>query len=136
MWRPMLLGSGIALLALPIYYALGQQMGAPGLAWAGALAISVNALATLVWARQRFGGPDLMQLAEAALRSGSVALVAAVAGDITAARVPLSAGAWAELLIGGGVFVATALILGLLVGEAGVCQVILRRFTTRREREP
>ncbi len=135
MWRPMLLGSGIALLALPIYYALGQQMGAPGLAWAGALAISVNALATLVWARQRFGGPDLMQLVEAALRSGSVALVAAVAGDITAARVPLSAGAWAELLIGGGVFVATALILGLLVGEAGVCQVILRRFTARRERE-
>ncbi|MBW1884784.1 MAG: hypothetical protein JRJ58_14735, partial [Deltaproteobacteria bacterium] len=134
--RAMLLGTGIALLALPVYYAMGQQMGAQGLARAGVLAISLNALATLVWARLRFGGPELLQVTEGALRSGSVALVAAVAGDMTAAQVPLSAGAWGELLIGGGVFVATALILGRAVGEAGVCGVILRRFTARRRREP
>ena len=79
MWRPMLLGTGLALAAFPAYYVLGNGLGAEGLAWAGVGAISVNALATVVWAQSRFGGPSLSQFAKGLLRSGSVTLVAAVA---------------------------------------------------------
>ena len=128
MWRPMLLGTGVALLALPLYFGLGQRLGAPGLAWAGTLAISLNALATLVWARTRFGAPELGRLAEAALRSGSVALVAAVAGGMAAAQLPKALGAFGQLGVGGTVYAATALLLGKLVGEAAVTEVILQRF--------
>lgn len=135
MWRPMLLGSGIALLALPLYFVLGQQLGAVGLAWAGVVAISFNAIATLGWARGRFGAPKLWRVAKGALRSGSVALVAAVAGGLVVAQLPLSVAAWGELLIGGSVYAGTALILGRWVGEAAVCDVLLRRFAGRHPGE-
>ena len=137
MWRPMLLGTGIALLALPLYFTLGQRLGAAGLAWAGTAAISINALVTLVWARMRFGAPDLSKLAVAVLRSLSVTLVAAVAGGLAAEQVPVSLGAWGQLGIGGAMYAGTALLLGKLFGESAVNEVILYRLARRgRGREP
>ncbi len=135
MWRPMLLGSAIALFAIPMYLVLGQRLGAEGLAGAGVVAITFNAAATLVWARQRFGAPRLSHLAEGALRSGGVALVAGSVAGFVVARAALPGGAWAQLLLGGGVYAAAALFVGRLVGEAAVCDVLLRRFTRRHERE-
>ncbi|RIL01333.1 MAG: murein biosynthesis integral membrane protein MurJ, partial [Proteobacteria bacterium] len=54
-WRPMALGTAIALLAIPLYLTLARALGAPGLAAAGAIGMSVNALATLVLARRAAG---------------------------------------------------------------------------------
>ena len=63
MWRPMLLGTAIALAALPGYAWAVRHHGATGLAAAGAVAMSVNALATLGLARLLHGAPDLSALA-------------------------------------------------------------------------
>jgi putative peptidoglycan lipid II flippase len=131
MWRPMLLGTAVALLAMPLYIALGKEHGAAGLAWAGVLAISANAIATLVWSRLRFGGPALGEVGEGFLRSGCVALAAAVAASYAAPLVPESLGVWGVLVIGGGVYAAVALGLGWAVGEAAVVGVILPRVLRR-----
>lgn len=136
MWRPMLLGTGIALLAFPLYFVLGRDLGAAGLAWAGVGAISVNALATLVWARSRFGGPDLSSFGVGILRSASVALVAAVVAGEAVTRVAVPGGAWGELVIGGGIYAAVALALGRVVGEAAVCNVVLSRLIKKTGQEP
>jgi putative peptidoglycan lipid II flippase len=133
MWRPMLLGTAIALLALPLYLTLGRRLGAPGLAWAGTLAISLNALATLAWSRSRFGAPALSRLATTALRSAGVALVAAIAGGSAAAQVPPALGAWGELAVGGTVYGVVALMLGRLVGESAVNEVVLSRYSRLRK---
>ena len=45
MWRPMLLGTAIAIAAVPLYLALGRAQGAVGLALAGAPAVDGLALA-------------------------------------------------------------------------------------------
>ena len=41
-WRPMLLATAVALLAIPLYLALGSRFGAAGVAAAGVIAISGN----------------------------------------------------------------------------------------------
>ena len=62
-WRPMLLGTFVSLGAIPVYLALGPRFGGAGLAAAGALAMTFNALATLALARRLHGGPSLGPLA-------------------------------------------------------------------------
>ncbi len=71
-WRPMLVGSAIVMLALPLYWMGGARFGAQGLAGAGALAMSVNAILLLVWARWLHGAPRFGALAATALRSAGV----------------------------------------------------------------
>jgi putative peptidoglycan lipid II flippase len=77
MWRPMLLGTAIALTSFPLYVMLGRSHGAEGIAAAGALGMSVNAVVTVTWARARFGGPLLRPLLEAAARATVIAVPAA-----------------------------------------------------------
>jgi putative peptidoglycan lipid II flippase len=79
MWSPMLLGSGIALVAIPLYVALGRQAGAEGLAVAGASAIWVNALATLALGRALHGSPAFAPLLSTFLRGGTIAAAAGAA---------------------------------------------------------
>jgi hypothetical protein len=55
---------------------------------------------------------------------------------MTLARVELPGGAWGELVIGGGIYVVVALVLGRLVGEAAVCNVVLSRFAKKAGSEP
>ena len=50
MWRPMLLGTAIAIGVAPLYWVLGSRSGAAGLALAGVLGMTVSALATLALA--------------------------------------------------------------------------------------
>ncbi len=78
-WRPMLLGTAIAVLAIPLYALFSERLGLPGLALAGATAITVNALATLGLARRLHGAPHLGALAASLLRAVLVALPAAAA---------------------------------------------------------
>jgi putative peptidoglycan lipid II flippase len=107
-WRPMWLGSAVALAALAPYFWLGQRLGAPGLALAGAAGMSVSALATLALLRRLHGGPSLGALGVTALRA---AAVAALAGAVAAAVPPAGSGALGALLqlaLGGAVFGAAA----------------------------
>jgi putative peptidoglycan lipid II flippase len=108
MWRAMLLGTGVALAVIPVYMALGERQGAAGLAWAGVLAITANAILTVIWARVRFGGPALGPLLETAVRSIVVGVLAAAAGRLGAGSAALSGGVWFQLVVGGIVFLLVA----------------------------
>lgn len=134
MWRPMLLGTATALLALPLYVAMAER-GASALAAAAAVAISVSALLTLGYARVRFGGPALLPWLASAGRS---ALVAVAAGAATAtAPFPAfgagSLGALFDLLAGASVFGLVALPLAWTLGDDEL-RGALRRLLARLRR--
>jgi putative peptidoglycan lipid II flippase len=118
MWRPMILGTVVALAAAGLYYAMGSRYGAPGLAAAGALGMSVNALATLALARRLHGAPDLGALGESLLRGAGAALLA---GAVTLA-VPTTGmagllGHLVDLALAGSVFLGVALAAGYALGD-------------------
>jgi putative peptidoglycan lipid II flippase len=131
-WRPMLLATAVALLAIPLYIALGPRFGAEGLAAAGAIAMTSNALLTLLFARRLHGAPNLAVLAGTAGR----ALVIAVAAAFAAAR---SVEAWMageipilQLAVGGAAFAITALLGARLLGDPPIRQAIARVTSIRR----
>jgi len=86
MWRAMALGTGVALVVIPLYMQLGDLHGAEGIAAAGVLAITGNAVLTLVWGRARYGGPALWPLLDTAARSTIVAGALRRTGALAAAR--------------------------------------------------
>lgn len=106
MWRAMLLGTAIVGLAIPLYLILGRRSGTEGLAAAGALAMTCNAVATLGWARVRFGAPHLLPLAGAFARTLGIALAAAFGAR--AATSAAAAGAVGTLAMAGVVFAVLA----------------------------
>lgn len=133
MWAPMLLGTGIALAAAGLYVVLGERHGAPGLAAAGAIGMSVNALATLWLLRVRHGGPPLWPLLDSAWRgvlAGGVAALAAVA--VPSLGVPGFAGHVVDLLVPGAVFGGAALAAALVVGDPPLRAALARLLRLRR----
>jgi len=78
-WRPMLLGTGVAAAAIPLYLWAGSHFGIRGLAAAGVIGMSSNAVATLVLARWLHGGPRLSRLFATAARAVVIAVIAALA---------------------------------------------------------
>ncbi|MEZ4218349.1 MAG: murein biosynthesis integral membrane protein MurJ [Myxococcota bacterium] len=124
MWRAMALGTAIVVAVVPLYVFAGGAYGAEGLAAAGAVAMVVNAVATLAWARARFGGPRLGPLARSLARSAVVAAAAAAAGRaaggaaVGALGAEGRAAAIAELVAGGAAFAAAAAIGLAAVGDA------------------
>ena len=117
-WRPMLLGTAVALLAIPLYLALGPPFGARGLAGAGALAITANALATLALARWLHGAPHFAPLASTALRALLISLPAAAAAFYCQPGLGGATGALVDLAVGGIVFALFAIAGVLLAGDA------------------
>jgi putative peptidoglycan lipid II flippase len=77
--RPMLLGTAAVIAAIPLYAWLSSEHGVVGLVIAGALAINVNALATVIFARRVHGAPDLAALLAAGARATGIALLASAA---------------------------------------------------------
>jgi len=136
MWRPMLLGTGAALAAVPLYRALGNVLGAQGLALAGAIAITTNALLTLAWARVRFGGPSLAALGDTALRVLGIAAVAGVVGRQVAFGQPGFVGAALDLLAGGAVYGLTAIAGIRWVGDASSRDAVARAWARLRRSVP
>jgi putative peptidoglycan lipid II flippase len=137
-WRPMLLGTGFALAAIPIYLGFGRRFGVEGLAAAGAVAMTGNALATLLYARWLHGGPPLAPLVGSALRAGAIAGVAGVFAHTAIGDRSGTLGAVTDLAIGGGVFVAISGIGVLLLGDpalrssvSGLVQRFRRRNAAR-----
>ncbi len=126
MWRPMGLGSAVALLAIPLYWLLGDRFGARGLAAAGAIAMSANAIATLVWLRLRHGGPSLLAGLVALLRALPPAALAAASAWLASAWL---AGSGTPLRLAGGVaaFAAVAFAAVLTLGEPEL-RAVLRRL--------
>jgi putative peptidoglycan lipid II flippase len=120
-WRPMLLGTAVALAAIPLYLALGNRLGAIGLAAAPAIAMSVNALATLLLARWLHGGPHMTPLASTTARAVVVAalavLVARLLVDPTAAKATAHV---ANLLRATPVFIALTVAGTWLFGDAAM----------------
>lgn len=108
MWRAMFLGTGIVAVALPLYIFLGREHGAEGLAMAGVLAMTCNAVATLGWARVRFGGPRLRPLLGAGGRGLVIAGLSAFAARAVIPESMGGFGALAELAAGGLVFAVLA----------------------------
>jgi putative peptidoglycan lipid II flippase len=106
-WRPMLLGTFLALACIPLYAALAPG-GSAALAAAGCVAISGSALATLLLARRFHGGPALGSLAAALGRSFAAAGLAALVSRTLQPGHPGLLGALLDIAVGGAVFVAVA----------------------------
>ncbi|MFN8642109.1 MAG: lipid II flippase MurJ [Candidatus Binatia bacterium] len=136
-WRPMLLGTAVALGAIPLYLRLGDAHGVRGLAIAPAIGMSVNAVATLLWARRLHGAPALGALLETTLRA---ALIAVPAAALVRAALPDPAGAGGALLalaIGGTAFAALVGGGTWLFGDAALREVLgrlARRIVDRLRR--
>jgi putative peptidoglycan lipid II flippase len=130
MWRPMLLGTGVALAAVPLYRLLGPRHGAEGLAGAGVLAMSANALLLLVWLRRVHGGPALLPLLAT---FGRALLAALLAGLGAAFAAELADTALARLLLGGAAFTTLAFSGIWLLGDE-VMRELTRRLLARLRR--
>ncbi|MFP6563010.1 MAG: murein biosynthesis integral membrane protein MurJ [Myxococcota bacterium] len=135
-WRPMILGSVIALVAIPLYLHAGQDHGAPGLAGAGVLAMSLNAVATLAWARWRQASPRLGAFFASAARALLVACLSAWAVRALAGEPAADwSGAAFALARGASVYAALALGLGYLLGGPAL-RGALGRLWQRLARRP
>lgn len=118
MWRAMGLSTGIAVAVFPLYLLGARVADVRGLALASLAAISLNALATLVWLRRRAGSPDGLALALSSMRSFAIAVpagLAAIAGvEVLSARWPHPFVA----LAGGGLVYGLVAVVGVrLVGD-------------------
>jgi putative peptidoglycan lipid II flippase len=127
MWFPMLLGTVVALAAIPLYLALGEN--ARGLAAAGAIGMSANAVLTLAFARLRHGGPPLAGLASTALRAVPIAVLAGAAGAWAGA---MGSSPLFELLLGGLTFGVVALAGIFTVGDADTREALGRALSGLR----
>lgn len=128
-WRPMVLGTIICVLAVPLYLYMARNFGVNGLALAGAIGMSFNAVATLAYARALHGAPQIVPLL---LSFFSTLLIAAPSVGATwwvlpraRALLPLADmhpkfTALADIAIGGLVFGLVALPGIWLVGEKGL----------------
>ena len=121
MWRPMLLSTAVALLAIPLYLELGERFGSQGIAGAGALAMSVSALCLLLFLRVLHGGPRLTPLIGALGRALLVALPAGVAAGWAASLVQTP---WAGCLLGGAAFAIVAIPGLWTLGDEATREVV------------
>ena len=126
-WRPMLLGTAVSVGAIPLYLALGPRWGAAGLAWAGVLAMGVNAIGTLLLALWLHGAPRLGALAASGARSLVITALAGAAGAATQLGRPGLIGALLDLGLGFTVFGAVALALVFVLGDAPLRDAMRRQ---------
>lgn len=131
-WRPMLLATAIALLAIPLYLALGPRFGAGGLAAAGAIAMTGNAALTLFYARRLHGAPDLGALANTALRALAIAAAAALAAALSLGSWMDGAASLFQLAVGAAAFAAAALLGARLIGDPPIRTALARAFSLHR----
>ena len=131
-WRPMLLGTVVALAAIPLYLLLGDTVGVLGLAGAGAVGMSVNALATLLLARWLHGAPDLASLFGTTARATVIAVVAAVLVEriVVVEAANGVRGALLQLGAGGMLFAVVTLVGTFTLGDEPM-RAAVRRMLRR-----
>ncbi len=132
-WRPMVLGTVVALAAIPLYLALGRHYGVLGLAAAPAIGMSVNALATLALARWLHGAPSLGRLLTTVARAALIALIAAVAVHAVVINPDAEGmrGALLNLASGGAAFGAIAALGVVLIGDQPMRDAVWRALRRR-----
>ncbi len=116
-WRPMALGTVFALAAIPLYLVLGRRYGAIGLAIAPGIAMTANAIATILLARWYHGAPDLRELFGTTWRA---VLIAAMAAGTTVAVFGRATSDWTALLAQGALFALLLLIGATGLGDSAV----------------
>ncbi len=133
--RPMILGTLICLGVIPVYMYLSDAYGVSGLALAGAIAMTINALMTLACARKWHGAPHLMPLLQTL---GTTLLVAVPSAGLAifavrerALMLPLEGFsvklvALADMAAAGAAFAIIALPAIWLFGEEGLRQYLKR----------
>jgi putative peptidoglycan lipid II flippase len=124
-WRPMVLGTVVAVAAVPLYLALGPRFGAEGLAAAGALGMSANALATLWLGRRLHGAPRLLPLLDTFARAG-LAAGAGVLAALAAEPLGRGGGSLGALAAGGAAFALAAGAAIFAFGDAATRGAIAR----------
>lgn len=130
-WRPMLLGTLFAVAAIPLYLALARRYGAVGLAMAPGIAMTANAIGTILLARWRHGAPDLGSLAATTTRA---AAITAVAAGLTLALFGSAPGGL-PALAGRAVVYGACLIAGTaLAGDDAVRRALRQPFKGVRRR--
>jgi putative peptidoglycan lipid II flippase len=117
MWRPTGLSLSLALGAIPLYLALGERAGANGIAMAGVIAISANALATVLLGRRLHGAPALRPLLASFARAAAVAIAAGAAAHLALRGEPGLPGALLDLALGGVAFGLVASAGVALLGD-------------------
>ncbi len=135
MWRPMLLGAAVAVAAIPLYLVLGRRFGGEGLAVAGVIGMSVNALLTLGLARVLHGGPSLLRLVATGVRAALVGVAAATGGAWAMPGGQGALGALLDLAVGGFVFTIVAIPGAWLLGDQAMREALkqlLRRLRRQR----
>ena len=130
-WRPMLLGTVFAVAAIPLYLALARRYGAIGLAMAPGIAMTANAIGTILMARWYHGAPDLAALAGTFARA---AVITAVAAAVTlalfgASTTGIAALAGRAVVFAGCLFAGTA-----LAGDAAARHALQQPFAAVRRR--
>ena len=133
-WRPMLLGTVVAVASIPLYRALGQVDGVRGLAIASAVGMTISAGATLIWARWLHGAPALGRLLATCARATLVAVpAAAVAHWVAGAPAASTASALTAVAIGLILFAALSAAGTVWVGDDAMRE-LLRRLLRRAGR--
>jgi peptidoglycan biosynthesis protein MviN/MurJ (putative lipid II flippase) len=123
----------VALVAIPLYLALGPRYGAAGLAAAGVIGMSASAVLTLPFLRRTHGGPRLGELAATFARALLLALLAAIAAHWAAGWVAMRApGALVQLCVGLAAFAAVALPGVFVLGDAAMREALRRGLVRLR----
>jgi putative peptidoglycan lipid II flippase len=126
-WRPMLLGTAVALAAIPLYLALGRSVGVQGLAIAAVIGMTINALAALGWARWLHGAPALRRLWGTTARTAVIAVPAAAAARAVLGAAPESlSDALMQLGMGSAAFAAVSLVGIPLLGDEAMRELFRR----------
>lgn len=146
-WRPMILGTVVVLIAIPLYWGLSTSRGVEGLAWAGVIGMTANAAATLLLARRLHQAPRLAPLLNSGLRACLVAGPAWVAthffagwafggaGGAVAVELPGgTAGALLEVVSMGAVFAIVTFALLPFLGDPELRSLLARRLRIGRSR--
>jgi putative peptidoglycan lipid II flippase len=135
-WRPMLIGTVVALAAIPLYLVLGPKYGAQGLAAAGAIGMTASAVVTLLIARRLHGAPALGALLATGARAAVIAAFAGLAAREALVRLALDAGPIADLAVGGALFTAAALAGVWLAGDEAMREAMGRATRRLRRSRP
>lgn len=134
--RPMVVGTVVTALSLPVYAALGESFGARGLALATSSGLAVTLVGTIAWYQVRYGGLRVGRLGASAAKGLAVATAAGVPSYLLVGRGPDLAAAlpaplvpWVLVAGSGALFALALLVATPLLG--GVEGQAVRKLTAR-----
>ena len=129
--RPMIIGTVVTGLCLPVYAALGERWEAEGLALATSIGIIFNAAATLLLLSKRYQAIDWAGLGSGSLKGTVLALV--MAPCLILVRESVS-GPWLTLVVGFAVFAIVVFVGSFLFGgtERQTIERVVRKFSRGR----